>query len=182
MVTEVPSHVTLLRDFANTLDVEAGSDDLASPADLARWLQEHQLLAGTARATTDELALAHRLRDGLRAAMQAHHGQDAPPQVHADVSAALPMTLDLSDEVPTLQPVASGLAGALTRLLVAVAEAVADDSWGRLKICPMDSCQWSFYDASKNQSRTWCAMRVCGNRSKTRSYRARQAGMGRPNG
>jgi predicted RNA-binding Zn ribbon-like protein len=50
---------------------------------------------------------------------------------------------------------------------------MADGSWERLKICPADDCHWAFYDASKNRSRTWCNMQVCGNRKKTRAYRAR---------
>jgi predicted RNA-binding Zn ribbon-like protein len=32
----------------------------------------------------------------------------------------------------------------------------------------------AFHDTSKNQSRQWCSMRVCGNRQKTRAYRRRQ--------
>ncbi|MFI7544479.1 CGNR zinc finger domain-containing protein [Actinoplanes sp. NPDC049599] len=37
-------------------------------------------------------------------------------------------------------------------------------------------CRSVFYDRSKNGSKTWCSMEVCGNRNKTRSYRRRQAG------
>ena len=35
---------------------------------------------------------------------------------------------------------------------------------GRLKICP--NCRWLFIDRSRNRSRTWCDMAVCGNRAK----------------
>jgi predicted RNA-binding Zn ribbon-like protein len=38
----------------------------------------------------------------------------------------------------------------------------------RVKICP--SCRWLFMDRSKNQSRTWCDMKVCGNRAKARKH------------
>lgn len=34
----------------------------------------------------------------------------------------------------------------------------------RLKICP--NCGWLFLDKSRNRSRTWCDMAVCGNRTK----------------
>ncbi|WP_082475678.1 CGNR zinc finger domain-containing protein [Rhizobium sp. Leaf341] len=41
---------------------------------------------------------------------------------------------------------------------------------GRLKICA--NCGWLFFDRSKNRSRTWCDMTVCGNRRKaSRHYR-----------
>ncbi len=40
----------------------------------------------------------------------------------------------------------------------------------RLKICP--NCQWLFIDRSRNRSRSWCDMAVCGNRVKaSRHYR-----------
>ncbi|WP_077961751.1 CGNR zinc finger domain-containing protein [Ensifer adhaerens] len=38
----------------------------------------------------------------------------------------------------------------------------------RLKICP--NCGWLFLDRSRNRSRTWCDMAVCGNRNKARLY------------
>ena len=56
-------------------------------------------------------------------------------------------------------------------LLAIVARAQADGTWQRMKACP--ACGWAFYDRSRNRSRTWCTMSVCGNRAKARSYRAR---------
>jgi predicted RNA-binding Zn ribbon-like protein len=47
--------------------------------------------------------------------------------------------------------------------------------WPRLKICLSDTCQWAFYDASKNRSGNWCSMEVCGNRMKVRSHRRRKS-------
>lgn len=38
----------------------------------------------------------------------------------------------------------------------------------RMKICP--NCGWLFLDRSRNRSRTWCDMAVCGNRSKARRH------------
>lgn len=38
----------------------------------------------------------------------------------------------------------------------------------RLKICP--NCGWLFMDRSRNRSRTWCDMAVCGNRSKAKRH------------
>lgn len=39
---------------------------------------------------------------------------------------------------------------------------------GRMKICP--NCEWLFIDRSKNKSRAWCDMAVCGNRTKARLH------------
>ncbi len=44
----------------------------------------------------------------------------------------------------------------------------------RIKQCQGQHCGWLFYDASKNNSRHWCDMSVCGNRSKIKAYRQRR--------
>lgn len=50
---------------------------------------------------------------------------------------------------------------------------IASEDTERLKICP--NCEWLFIDRSKNRSRTWCDMAVCGNRAKARlHYRKRK--------
>jgi predicted RNA-binding Zn ribbon-like protein len=42
----------------------------------------------------------------------------------------------------------------------------------RLRQCP--GCGWLFYDQTKNNTRTWCDMRFCGNRAKNKRFHARQ--------
>jgi predicted RNA-binding Zn ribbon-like protein len=43
----------------------------------------------------------------------------------------------------------------------------------RMKIC--GNCGWLFIDRSKNRSRAWCDMAVCGNRTKAnRHYRRKK--------
>ena len=42
----------------------------------------------------------------------------------------------------------------------------------RLKICP--NCGWLFLDRSKNISRAWCDMAVCGNRVKASRHRRKK--------
>ena len=63
-------------------------------------------------------------------------------------------------------------------LAAAVIDAHAAGTWPRLKVCVEDTCQWAFIDSSKNRSRSWCSMRICGNRTKTRAYRARNRAAG----
>lgn len=43
----------------------------------------------------------------------------------------------------------------------------------RIKTCSARDCGWKFVDQSKNRSRRWCDMAVCGTLAKTRQYRAR---------
>ena len=49
------------------------------------------------------------------------------------------------------------------------------DEWKRLKTCRDEHCRVAFYDKSRNRSRAWCSMEVCGNREKARSFRQRHA-------
>lgn len=140
--------------------------------------------SGAAEATgsdADHLATAVALREGLRAAMLANHGPGgALPGSLEDALRDLPLRVSLSSGRPRLVPVEPGVRGAIARLAVAMIEAMADGAWGRLKVCQESTCQWAFLDTSKNRSRTWCSMRVCGNRAKTRAYRARRRTAGSP--
>lgn len=40
----------------------------------------------------------------------------------------------------------------------------------RLKKCGNPNCSHLFYDSSKNQSRSWCSMKTCGNILKARNF------------
>jgi predicted RNA-binding Zn ribbon-like protein len=39
--------------------------------------------------------------------------------------------------------------------------------------CGEETCRWLFLDRSKNHSRRWCNMQICGNRAKARRFQAR---------
>ena len=44
----------------------------------------------------------------------------------------------------------------------------------RVKLCA--NCGWLIVDTSRNRSRTWCDMTVCGNREKSRRHYNRKTG------
>ena len=160
----------LVRDFVNTYDLDSDADELASPAELAVWLRERGLIGPRDRATDDDLTTALTLREALRAALR----REAPKTPELP---ALPLLVRVG-ATPELVPLEDGVRGGLAR----VAAAVTDQSWHRLKVCAEGMCQWAFIDSSKNRSRSWCSMRVCGNRTKTRAYRARKQGSRHPQG
>ncbi|AZO26408.1 putative RNA-binding Zn ribbon-like protein [Mesorhizobium shonense] len=59
-------------------------------------------------------------------------------------------------------------------LAVSALSLLRDETVARLRICP--NCSWLFVDRSRNSSRLWCDMAVCGNRQKAnRYYRRRTA-------
>jgi len=45
-----------------------------------------------------------------------------------------------------------------------------------IKECKDVTCRWLFLDSSKNQSRHWCSMQLCGNRAKVQRFRTRHRG------
>lgn len=170
---DAPRPVALVRDFVNTTDHETGSDDLTTPADLARYLRAEGLSTTRARATDDDLALALALRRGLRTALERNHDETAGalPELD-DALAALPVRLAWGRSRVEAAPGGSGIAGALAAIGLAALQCATDGTWHRLKICSSDECEWAYYDRSKNRSRAWCEY-GCGNKLKTRAYRAR---------
>lgn len=169
----LPSHVALILAFTNSVDHDLGTDDLTTPADLSRWLESRGLLQRHARATGADLVLARNLRDGLHAALVANHeGAQQGPGL-GDAARELPLRLSGTAGAPALAPVEEGVRGALSQVLIAVNSAVGDGSWPRLHVCASDECEWAYYDRSKNRSRSWCEW-GCGNKIKTRNYRARR--------
>ena len=42
--------------------------------------------------------------------------------------------------------------------------------------CAVDTCRWLFVDRSKNHSRRWCDMKICGNRTKAKKFYSRVRG------
>ena len=63
---------------------------------------------------------------------------------------------------------------ALERMLWPVvrsaAELLTSEDIARVRECAADTCGWLFLDRSKNRTRRWCDMKVCGNRAKAREF------------
>ena len=177
----LPPHVALLRDFVNTRELDEGSDELATPAQLASWLSEHEL--GKVRVGDAGAQRAMALREALRRLLLANTGVGvAAPEDWALVEEAARrgrVVLRHDEDAGLVPaPTAAGLDGALGRVAVAVALATQDGSWQRLKACRADDCHWAFFDTARNHSRQWCSMSVCGNREKVRAFRARRTPAG----
>jgi predicted RNA-binding Zn ribbon-like protein len=172
-----PHDLGLVVDFVNTRDIENGTDELATPDELRGWLTSRGLLQDDAAVGVSELAEAVELREALRSALLRHAGAETPNGATAleRVAARGRLSVHFDDDGSVgLSPRESGMAGALARLLVPVAEAAADGTWQRVKACAADDCRWAFYDRSRNRSGRWCDMAVCGNRTKVRAYRTKQ--------
>jgi predicted RNA-binding Zn ribbon-like protein len=197
-----PGELEIVQRFVNTLDVEAGTDELDSPAALAAWLERHGLFAGLGRSaspgpgaeqapraavTAADLRRAVALREALRAVLRSHvpaaaggvltgavAGGGGAGRELPVIAAALRTRLEVSDDGRVaVAPAGSGASAVLARILLIVAEAGSNGTWSRLKACSAADCQWAFYDRSPTRTGCWCSMRVCGSRSKSRAYRGR---------
>ena len=51
---------------------------------------------------------------------------------------------------------------------------LTSDALRLLRTCHAETCRWLFLDTSKNHTRRWCDMKVCGNRMKARRFQARR--------
>ena len=166
-MTERSPDVELVIAFVNTLDVEDHTDQLETEETYRAWLDSQGLPGGS-------LDLARSVRDALREAVthDLHDAEDGTTHNRecreVPDFASPPVEVTLKCGVPTLtSPDAVGL------VLAAGARLAITGEWDRIKICPATDCLWAFYDTSRNQSKTWCSMKVCGNREKTRKFRER---------
>lgn len=146
----------LVLAFLNTLDVEEGTDALDHEPHWQDWARRN----GLARA--GELDQARQARDALRATVGDHPLNRDLPLLNSALA------VRLQHGVPKLTA-----GDAVGQVLVACVRLAVLGQWERVKICPADNCNWAFFDHSRNRSRTWCSMQVCGNRTKARIWRER---------
>jgi predicted RNA-binding Zn ribbon-like protein len=184
-----PGDLEKVRALVNSSDLEEGTDDWASAAGLASWLERHGLApaGGPAVVSRTELEQAAGLREALRDVLRAHatapSASGAPGSVAElrRIAAGLVPRFEVTDDGRIgLEPTGSCVPGALARILLIAADAATAGTWPRLKACAADDCQWAFYDRSPARTGCWCSMRVCGARAKSRAYRQRASGAGRP--
>jgi predicted RNA-binding Zn ribbon-like protein len=164
--------------FVNTLDIENGVEELNCPDDLRDTLVRLGVLEAETLSEAD-LRTGLEAREALRVLALANSGVPAGHEaVRAleRVAQRAGYTLAFEgDGRARLVAGASGLDGALGRILAVVHESMAAGTWWRLKGCPREVCHWLFYDRSRNGSGKWCAMSICGNRTNTKAYRRRAA-------
>jgi predicted RNA-binding Zn ribbon-like protein len=60
----------------------------------------------------------------------------------------------------------------LWMLSESTARLLISEEMRRLRACEKLDCRWLFLDTSKNHTRRWCDMKICGNRMKARRFKA----------
>lgn len=172
-----PEPLRMVQAFVNTVDVENGIEELTEPDRLHEVLTRIGALDEGAPALSQaDLRRALAVREALRNLLHANVGlptDQAALELLDRTGAAGGLSLRFGrDGSVRLAADGSSLGGALGRILAIVYWSMVAGTWSRLKACPRDVCGWIFYDRSRNSSSRWCAMSVCGNRTKTKRFRA----------
>jgi predicted RNA-binding Zn ribbon-like protein len=173
---KAPGRLELLQRFINTHnhDFPPGWDRIGTPAKARAWLREKRLIAPGDRVTEADVARLRELREAIRALVIAR-GEPAATatEIIRGVSGAARLSVAIDDSGRTvLEPERDGVDGAVATLLGILHEAQLTGDWARMKACRQ--CEYAFYDRSKNRSAAWCAMSICGNRTKNRAYYRRR--------
>jgi predicted RNA-binding Zn ribbon-like protein len=184
-------------DFANTLNsrLTAHPQELLNGyADLVSWSQQAKILTAreaehlgqqAARRTTEAMsAYEHAIvwREAIYRIFSAVAGRRSAPAADLETLNAI-----LSDALGLLRIVAtgdgfiwawSGLDDALDRVLWPIALSAAalltSSELRTVRECAAPNCSWLFLDTTRNRSRRWCDMRVCGNRAKAHRHYERK--------
>jgi predicted RNA-binding Zn ribbon-like protein len=191
----------LCLDFINTLDnrlvPEKRQELVPSYADLLEWAMQAGALSASQQRTLERQALAHpgkaesvheralTLRECLYriATAIANHRR-----VAASDLGVLNTFLDEALAHLKLQPAVHGFRMdwaqsdlPLDFVLWPIARSASDlltgDDLQYVRECGAGTCRWLFVDRSKNHSRRWCDMKICGNRIKARKFYRRQGGV-----
>jgi predicted RNA-binding Zn ribbon-like protein len=173
---KAPGRLELLQRFINTHnhDFPPDWDRLGTPAKAQAWLTDKRLLAPGDRIAEADAARLRELREAIRALAIANQG-GRPPATIREATAQLTVTVDDTGRT-TLVPTRPGVDGAVATLLGILHEAQLTGQWTRMKACRR--CEYAFFDRSKNRSAAWCAMSICGNRTKNRAYYRRRTATG----
>ena len=186
-------------DFANTLSKRLASHPrelLVGYGNLVAWSQqagvvtEHEaraLLREAQRHPAEAAAVLERaihLREAIYRIFSA-----VAAQRRAEGGDLAALNAALADALPLLGLVPAGDRFAwewmtngqrLDRMLWPVARSTADlltsAELTKVRECEAESCAWLFLDRSRNRSRRWCDMGVCGNRAKARRHYERKKG------
>ncbi|MCB8823142.1 CGNR zinc finger domain-containing protein [Microvirga rosea] len=184
-------------DFANTSSGRGSSqhlDHLREPLHVVAWahhvgvlgdaasVQAQALIEKNDPAFRDLLPRALMLREAIHGIGESVATGNTPRQADlrtvaiACASAIAAADLTPTDDGfrwtwPTDPPLPETILGPVA---LSAAGLLREGDLSRLKKCGGEHCGWLFFDLTKNNSRRWCDMAVCGNRQKSKRNRQRR--------
>jgi predicted RNA-binding Zn ribbon-like protein len=176
-----PADLELVRAFLSLHDHEQGNPDGLPPSleSVRWWISSRSLVEADDSIKDQDLAWALRVRDALVSKVRENMGEPRNETAteflnHAADETGLRVCFGCGDDSP-IHVEATGVRGAIGRILGTAFLAELDGRWERFRLCHDPGCASVFFDRSKNKSGKWCSMSSCGNRAKVRAFRERQA-------
>jgi len=186
-------------DFANTSSGRGWpsfQEHLQRPRDVVDWARHARVLPpADAEALIARLALepalaaellerALELREAVYRIARELGARHAPPKpevdrlsaIYADCIKRAHLAPDESRFAWSWTPAESPVEAVLGPIALSALTTLAQADLTRVKQCQGEKCGWVFFDTTKNKSRRWCEMEVCGNRAKQRRHVARARG------
>jgi predicted RNA-binding Zn ribbon-like protein len=186
-------------DFTNTSSGRGWpthQDHLRAAEDVVAWARHAKVMSPTdADWLRDEVAAdkslaslllrrALNLREALHAiGVEVAAGRSAPPaeveslaKEHAACVARAQFTPDGGRYVWSWAPRQAAVEAVLGPIALSALATLSQAELTRVKRCQGEKCGWLFFDTTKNKSRRWCEMEICGNRAKQKRHGARRRG------
>ena len=186
----------LALDFANTSSGRGWpthEDHLGSAGDVVDWARHakvikpidaewlHGAIEADSRMATQLLRRARALREDiyltgfeLAAARPAPEDSVARiTQAHAACLARARLTLVDGRYIWSWAPREGPIEAILGPISFSALTTLTQADLSRVKQCQGEKCGWLFFDTTKNKSRRWCEMEVCGNRAKQKRHNAK---------
>jgi predicted RNA-binding Zn ribbon-like protein len=184
-------------DLVNTLDWrfrDTGSEELINNfADVVRFIEQsgmigageaRRLLRGAPENKAEKVVTAIReLREAMAEILYAAVGGKSPSgssvrklEVCLDEARAQQQLHWEGVKLAWKLPQSLSLAVPLWLLTLSAGQLITSDQMRSLRECGNDECRWLFLDTSKNHTRRWCDMKICGNRMKARRFKAQHRG------
>src|SRR3954454_25351469 len=156
--------IELVSSFVNTLEKNTTRPDeesFDSPESLRSWMTEQGIPAGDDLGPKD-VERAIEFREAMRLLLLSNNGSELDAGVLRRLRAAADaglLRVEIEDDGQAYpRPAEAGGSALIARPTSAIAYIQCGGSWERLKTCTADNCQWTFYNTSRNRSRTWCSM------------------------
>lgn len=154
---------------------------LKEPHDLRDWFAQGPLRLHEVRVDDRQLHAAGDLREAIQRVAFALLAQQTPSAEYVAVlngfAAAPPPARTLHPETLTMSiTTPASLEALLSELARDALDLAADpQARGRVRQCQSPDCELLFFDHSRPAKRRWCSAGRCGDRARSRAYRARKA-------
>jgi len=186
----------LALDFANTCSgrgFPTHQDHLQRPEDIVQWAAHAKILPPKhgewlARAVAEQAPLGTRLlREALALREDVYQlgaavaaGRTASPEriealtkTHARALAKARLTPIAGNFGWSWDPRENPIESIVGPISLSALTLLQQADLTRVKQCQGEKCGWLFFDTTKNKSRRWCEMEVCGNRAKQKRFSER---------